>query len=666
MANGYCKWIKPSLPENKASPAPLCRPTALFTRSLLAGADYCLIGGPSDVSCVTRQRKIQTRAADAFQTRDLRVVAQPITATQTRRVPLTRQASISMSSRQKSFFDQDPKAKHFRGQWLSRNAPPHFPRPNNNTAPPARHVVSGPPIMPSTQTRTKLKAFQFIEGAPNVETTKQRNAEKENLRTANPAPAVKHVGNTAVTPKPATSKSCPPPSTPAMKRPPLADLVGNIDDSSRHAPQPVVSPEEQLIWRGSQPMNTPLPRKNKKRARSSSPAAPSQEDPTLEAAKNYLTTPQADPVLDMWSRYTSKHGTPSANKSVAFAHLINESSPRSALAAGSVSGLRRWASCGHEFPASNRKRRRTHGVFQSENERTEDVFAAAPSSDGTLLGPGKSNVASMVQRMKACVKPQPRISSQLPSSSSPLPDTGERHLGSSGSPLQRRAQEMEVDISETAEVEEESLGQDAQMKEAEPSSDDFGDDDFDEVVGTLDITPQADDNPAQQDTSYATIPTEPMPNLPQQQPRSVEQFDGANSEDEFGMDEDEDGFAADLEQVASLYDTRTTVSPSQKATNIAAESTSHSVSRMSAATTPIIDLVEDDEDEFGDDIDVDVFAAAEVAATQTPGNTSQQDARAIQRYLIKRIDEGTYITDRGYTMNEKVATITPIYRAGRN
>lgn len=481
--------------------------------------------------------------------------------------------------------------------------------------------------MPSTQTRTKLKAFQFIEGAPTAETTtKQRNAEKENLPAPNPVPAVKDVGNTATTPKPkpATSKSCPPPSTPAMKRPPLADLVGNIDDSSRHAPQPVVSPEEQLIWRGSQPVNTPLPRKNKKRARSSSPAAPSQEDPTLEAVKKNLTTPQADPVLDMWSRYTNKNGTPSANKSVAFAHLIKESSPRSAIAAGSVSGLRRWASCGHEFPASNRKRRRTHGVFQGDQDRAEDVFAGAPSSDGTLLGPGKSNVASMVQRMKACVKTQPRISSQLPSSSSPLPDTGERHVGSSGSPLQRRAQETEFEVSETSEfVEAEQVNEDAQMKDVEPCSDDFGDDDFDDVVDTLDISPQADNAPAQalQDVSYVTIPAESVQHLQQhQQSHPIDQVDGANSDDEFGMDEDEDGFAADLEQVASLYDTRTTLSPSQKATNAAAESASHPAARMSAATTPIIDLVDDDEDEFGDDIDVDVFAAAEVAATQTSGN----------------------------------------------
>ena len=144
------------------------------------------------------------------------------------------------------------------------------------------------------------------------------------------------------------------------------------------------------------------------------------------------------------------------------------------------------------------------------------------------------------------------------------------------------------------------------------------------MVGTLDISPQVDNAPAQtlQDASYVTIPIETVQHLQRQQhSHPTDQVDGANSDDEFGMDEDEDGFAADLEQVASLYDTRTTLSPSQKATNTPAESTSHPAARMSAATTPIIDLVDDDEDEFGDDIDVDVFAAAEVAATQTPGNT---------------------------------------------
>ncbi|EAT85850.2 hypothetical protein SNOG_07199 [Parastagonospora nodorum SN15] len=500
-----------------------------------------------------------------------------------------------MSTRQKSFFDQDPKAK-FKGQWRPRNAPP-FPHPSNNhAAPPPRRVVTGPPIMPSTQTRTKLKAFQFIEGAPTVETTKEREAEKENSAVAVGRASAKDGmsralqtgkdnGKATTTPKPATSKSCPPPSTPAMKRLPLADLVGNIDDSSRHAPQPVVSPEEQLIWRGSQPMNTPLPRKNKKRARSSSPVGPSQDDHVYDAVKKDLTTPQADPAMELWSRYTSNKGTPSANKSVAFAHLINESSPRSAVAAGSVSGLRRWASCGHEFPASNRKRRRTHGVFQGETDRTEDVFSAAPSSDGVMVGqPPKSNIAS-----------------------------------------------MDTEISETMQGQDAVAEEDAQMEEADParsfgSSDDFGDDDFDDMVDALDISPQTSVEQLVQPVqhiSHVTTPTEPVRPPAQEQPHVAVQAINADSDDEFGMDEDEDGFAADLEQVASLYDTRPIVSPSQKTASGVADTKSHTATRMSAPTTPIIDLVEDDDDdddEFGDEIDADVFAAAEVAATQPSAN----------------------------------------------
>lgn len=39
---------------------------------------------------------------------------------------------------------------------------------------------------------------------------------------------------------------------------------------------------------------------------------------------------------------------------------------------------------------------------------------------------------------------------------------------------------------------------------------------------------------------------------------------------------------------------------------------------------------------------------------------SEQDARAIQRYLIKRVDEGSYTTIRGHIMPEKVSIVVPI------
>jgi len=510
--------------------------------------------------------------------------------------------------------------------------------------------------MPSTQTRTKLKAFQFIEGAPTAEYLRQREAEKENLPTARGKTAkpmgtpkanrvAKDVGATNKTPKLPTILDCPPPSTPATTRLPLADLVGNVDDSSRHAPQPVASPEETLIWRGSQAVNTPLPRKNKKRARSSSPVGPSQDEHRLDGARQDITTPQADPAMELWSRYTNNKGTPSANKSVAFAHLINESSPRSMAAAGSVSGLRRWASCGVEFPASTRKKRRTHGVFQPEQETTEDVFAGASSSDGIMLGqPAKPNIASMVQRMRECVsKSQPRISSQMPSSSSPLPGAGDRQDESSGSPLQRRARDYLAETSETIRHEsapledtvdmDDELVQEDDYVQAAPkppasqgSSDDFGDDFDADMVEALDISPRpvqppppTKSAPPGRSTSYVTIPTEPI-HPPAQHHNAAPIPQQGSDDDEFGMD-DEDDFAADLEHVASLYDTRSLESPmADQALTAEAEGVG---ATASAASAPVISLLDDDDDDddFGEDIDADEFAAAEVAATQVPANT---------------------------------------------
>lgn len=557
--------------------------------------------------------------------------------------------------------------------------------------------------MPSTQTRTKLKAFQFIEGVPSVESIKQREAEKENLRAAPgkvPKPietpkanrTARDAGNMNKTPKIPTVVDCPPPSTPATTRLPLADLVGNVDDSSRNVPLPTASPEEQLIWRGSQAVNTPLPRKNKKRARSSSPVGPSQEESRLDPNRPDVTTPQADPVMELWSRYTNNKGTPSANKSIAFAHLINESSPRSAAAAGSVSGLRRWASCGVEFPASTRKKRRTHGVFQTEKEVSEDVFAEAPSSDGAMFGPpARPNLASMVQRMRECVsKSEVRPSTQLPSSSLPLPQVGNQN-SSSGSPVQRRLRDQGLGTSETLQHGSPSLLEDLneedepinpqepeQGEQTEPappqasrdSSEDFGDDDFDaDMVDALDVSPQevaqsvhSASHLAQSHQSVNALPQSPQAAVA---PAKI------GSDDEFGMD-DEDDFAADLEQVASLYDTRS-LDP------LTADSAPTADKGLPAATdTALVTVINltDDDDEFDDDIDADEFAAAEVAATQAPANTvcearirlsepcllskSQQDNRAIQRYLIKRVDESSYTTDRGYQMPEKVSGILKV------
>jgi DNA replication ATP-dependent helicase Dna2 len=496
--------------------------------------------------------------------------------------------------------------------------------------------------MPSLQTRTKLKAFQFIEGAPASESAK----DKENLPVASDKPlkaketpkaskVIKDMEAPFETPKLSQNKAFPLPSTPATRLP-LADLVGNVDDSSRHTIKPVASPEEQLFWRGSQPTTTPIMRKPMKRARSSSPVGPSQDDHRLDGPRPELTTPQADPAMELWSRYTSNRGTPTANKSVAFAHLINESSPRSAAAAGSVSGLRRWASCGVEFPASNRKKRRTHGVFQGDTDTDEDMFAVIPSSDGVMHGqPTKSNLADMVQRMKESISnSQMKNFSQSPPGSSPLPGN-KGHQVSSGSPRQRRVLDADagigvmdtMQIGSLVEEEDDFIGDeddlvqsDAQGNDLEPretsgSSDEFGDVDFDtdlaEVLETtpLGTTPFVPD-PVDSLQSHADTHAKDPKARTNLFPTGAGLVKPADSGDEFGIDDDDDVFAADLEQVVSMYDTRPYEASAAEKGNASATN--------SAAPVPVIDLVDEDSDEFGDDIDADEFAAAEVAATQVP------------------------------------------------
>lgn len=166
---------------------------------------------------------------------------------------------------------------------------------------------------------------------------------------------------------------------------------------------------------------------------------------------------------------------------------------------------------------------------------------------------------------------------------------------------------------------DDELVEDAPPHTLSGSSDDFGDDDFDsEMVEALGISPSAVLEAAPQ-TSYTTIPTELVNPPPQPPPPKLDVTQTFGSDDdEFGMD-DEDEFAADLEHVASLYDTRS-VEPSNHSYASVTEMQTAAATETVAPTT-IISLSDDEEDEFGEDIDVDEFAAAEVAATQVPTNT---------------------------------------------
>ncbi|CAI6246025.1 unnamed protein product [Periconia digitata] len=561
--------------------------------------------------------------------------------------PNARKCSMT---RQTSFFDQLHHQKHSKHQW-------HRQRNYSNGAPPDRHVVSGPPILPSSQTRAKLNKFQFV---PSL-SVPDHNMSKTDT------PVDSTAKNTARTPDPKTAslKIGPPPSTPATRLP-LAELIGNVDHSDRYNRNHAVSPEEQLCWRGSQPVHTPLPRKQK-RARSSSPVAPSQDDQRpQEPPLRELRTPQADPVLELWNRYTNTRDTPS-RRNVAFAHLISEASPRSSATAGSVSGLRRWASCGLEFPTSTRKKRKVVGTFEPMEELREDVFGQ-PSSDGAFNGQGnvpeKSKLALMMQKMRDTI-PSPRIGDcmQMPSSSSPLPDPDRLAMTAIDSPLKRfvcnpnhptQPQPEALAESKTVLPDFQSSTEVAQ-KSFSSSSDDFGDPDLDAVmVNVLDTSTQRLPRPLNNqvhhqaqlennflDTGSSRVMVSPV-------------VDDPSDDDEFGLDEEI--LAADLEHVASLYDSRPEASPGRLQTESVLNVQENMFTSETVSAPPVISLIDDD-DEFGDDIDADEFAAAEIAATQAPVTTSQHDTRTIQRYLIKSVDERFWVTERNIKLPQKILLV---------
>jgi DNA replication ATP-dependent helicase Dna2 len=144
------------------------------------------------------------------------------------------------------------------------------------------------------------------------------------------------------------------------------------------------------------------------------------------------------------------------------------------------------------------------------------------------------------------------------------------------------------------------------------SSDDFGDFD-DEMVDALEIDTHAN-KPAEKQRIAPVEPSHSTAVLPPQNP-SASAVNIGDSDDEFALDEDI--FAADMEQVASLYDSRPEVLSQPQQHHVSDDSTS-------AGAATIVSLVDDHdngEDDFGDDIDADEFAAAEFAATQAPATT---------------------------------------------
>jgi hypothetical protein len=181
--------------------------------------------------------------------------------------------------------------------------------------------------MISSGSKRKLKAFQFIEGVPN--------ADKEN-----------HVPEKAVK----KQKRVDTPSTPSnlASRIPLTHLIGQQD----YRASEILTEQDHVHWKQATPrpsQYTPGKKKKTKRAHSSSP-------PSVNKS---FKTPKPDPANEVWSRYNAGLNDSALRASQSgLENLLIESSPRSSEHAGSVSGLRRYNSCGLQWPASKKKQKK--------------------------------------------------------------------------------------------------------------------------------------------------------------------------------------------------------------------------------------------------------------------------------------------------------------------
>lgn len=460
-------------------------------------------------------------------------------------------------------------------------------------------------------TEPTIKAFQFIAGKPQAP-RQLHHDDKENKphpvpsqkKAAPPQSAHPSQQDTLHSPSKAF------PSTPATRLP-LSDLLGNGED--RNAPAVDISPEEQISWnsirspRSSASKKTPAPRK--KRARSSSPPSTSQRKSTrkdtlnLDTWKNNLKTPKIDPAADLWNRYavhTDKDRLSGIN-TAAFANLTYPSSPYSAdVTSGNVAGLRRWTSCGIEWPSSKAKRRKVNHTSiireQVAEALNEDSAGDIPGNTPENTKPSKSKITSLIERIQGSLnKPREPEEPKAPSSSSPLPETKES--------LSQRL-ESPVSPSKDARRYSPHPSQEApaspQTTKKDESSSSFGGDDMDLV--DICIDPEKSDIHDQPVIIKLTTPSDAV----------ATQMAPNPDDDEF--DNDIDITADDFQLVASLCDTRSQLpQPSAKVED------TRSQRGLRVRVMPSND--------FGDDdFDDDSFAAAEAAATQTTGTGASKGA----------------------------------------
>lgn len=429
---------------------------------------------------------------------------------------------------------------------------------------------------------------------------------------------------------------------------PLADLIGNAEEALRRPTPKEEQPEEHIGWIPNSSHPDLSPQRRRKRAHSSSPITASQKEASerlavldpldLQNLNHSLKTPHADPAADLWTRYATGRNADETPLNVAlpsFAHLINDSSPRSAprTPAGSVGGLRRWQSCGIEWPASKAKRRRTNGVFRDRQNNASGSGEDGSQSSGEPKTKQLSRVGMLVEQVQeSLAKPSLDIRRDAPSSSSPLPDKGDVDH------LQTRADHSRESLPQYGSQSENNSQHSNHRNTGQRSHEisEFGDDDLDfdmmEDMEPVESKPTAAKAQFNRRSPSPTKADRPQQGSDQHNTTMLDTID--EDSDEFG--DDIDITADDIDNAVPIYNTQSAASSKPAAKRDSANFASHDETKAASnafdrpqqsavakhtisPSQQVHDLTgfSDDDDEFGgSDLDDEQFAKAEFAATQ--------------------------------------------------
>lgn len=264
---------------------------------------------------------------------------------------------------------------------------------------------------------SKLRAFQFqpqndaedlgLAGAANQNVQNNQVLERTNTLEATP--------NSLSASQKSMEKDfrdCP--QTP-VGRLPLAELIAGGNDINHRVVDLI--PVERVLWNHSQQSGDPdssqggrITKRGKKRARSSSPLT-SQNETRKSFVKELskpeklppsLKTPQADPVNDLWSRYSLATDKPSptrrAEPTISSLHSSSPQTPTIHLQCRESGKLRRSYSCNIEWPTSATKRRKIQ--YSSSNQEATISFTTYEKGNKASRNSKIARVSLLVEQIQ--------------------------------------------------------------------------------------------------------------------------------------------------------------------------------------------------------------------------------------------------------------------------